>query len=157
MTEDQFYIYLENALAELKTKQAQLQSQYGMGSHARWWFDHAQGRLQFYNDPKEHIHLDCQVVVLGTFNPIDHTWKWGWANETLNAAQRNACAPLKDLATFTAVDIFAEEHEIPLQDGMEWELTAMAVAALNLQGAYRAPSAIGKHHTFLGIQQVTQN
>ncbi len=93
--------------------------------------------------------------MLGTYAPEDHTWKWGWANASLSDAQRTATASLKDLAAVTGVDLFAQAEEIPLEDGMAWELAAMAVAVLQLQGVYRAPSSLGQHMTFLGIQQVT--
>ena len=155
MTEEEFYEFLDAALAALEAKQAHLQAEYRMGSQTRWWFDQAAGVLKFFDDPQQKIDLEARVVVLGTFAPEAHSWKWGWANATLSDAQRQASSGLKALAGTTSVDFFAEEAEFVVETGMEWELAAMAVAHLNLLGVYRAPSAIGKHMTFLGILEVT--
>lgn len=154
MTEDEFYAFLDDAVFSLERKQAQLQAEYSMGSQARWWFDQQAGVLKFYDDPKKAIDLEADVVVIGTYDPEASTWKWGWANTTLSEAMRDATAPVKALAETTSVDDFAEAEEFAIEPGMAWEFAAMAVAELGLMGVYRAPSALGKHHTFLGIAQV---
>jgi hypothetical protein len=151
MTEDAFYAHLDHCVAQLQAKQAFLQSQYGLGQQARWWFDQSRGELLFYNDPQTAIDWVAQVVVIGSFAPGESTWKWGYANASLTAEQRDACSGVRLLSTLTGVLDFDQEEPFEVSPEMAWELAAVAVEHLGLLGVYRAPSNLGQHQWFLGI------
>jgi hypothetical protein len=154
MTDDEFDLYLEMTVAELEAKQEQLTNLYGMGTHHRWVFQDKKGLLQFF-DADSHLQLQAEVLVIGSFLPEPSAWKWGWANELVLDKIKSQSLPLQELAQITQAELFMNADAFEIEAGMEWELTAMAVAHMNLLGCYRAQDSDGKRQLFLGIKTVS--
>jgi hypothetical protein len=154
---DAFYAFIDSCVARLGAKQAALLSRYGMGRHARWWFDPATSRLALYNDPKVKIDVQAQVVVLGSFAPKESTWLWGFANSTLKPEQQAASTPVQSLAERFGVEDFSQMQSFEIDPGMAWELAAMACETLNLQGVYRTCGSLSQHQWFLGLLSIEED
>lgn len=153
MTDDEFDLYLELTVAELEAKQEQLTTLYGMGAHHRWQFQDKKGLLQFF-DAENALRLQADVFVIGSFLPETSSWKWGWANELALDAMKSPSLPLQELAAITQAELFAFAEAFEIEAGMEWELAAMSVAHMHLQGCYRAQDTDGKRQLFLGIKSI---
>lgn len=154
---DEFYTYIDSCVAALEQKQAALVARYNMGNHARWWFDPTQNQLALYNDPKVKIDLQAEVIVLGSFDPEERTWLWGFANPTLNSAQQAASRAVQMLTGRFGVEDFSLEDRFEIDPGMAWELAAMACETLGLLGVYRTSGSLNQHQWYLGLLSIEEN
>jgi hypothetical protein len=151
MTDEEFESFLENANEELRGKQQVLKEQYALGVHARWWFEQAIAKLQFF-DEADNLSVEAEVVDIGSYSPKSNTWKWAWGNSSVLPELRKKAESLKELESITGFEIFGKEHAFEIPDeGMAWELAAVSVKHLGAIGCYRAPSSTGGPTTFLAI------
>ena len=150
MTDDEFEIFLRRANVELRKKQAQLKTRFGIGSYARWWFDQDNATLQFFA-ADDRLGLEAEIVPIGTFK--QETWKWAWANDSFVSPLRHRGEVLKGLEGITGMSVFSRADLLPADEGMAWELAAISVMHLDALGCYRAPSS-GGLNTFLAITSV---
>jgi hypothetical protein len=138
VTDEEFDAFLQQAVDELGQKQARLQSGYGIGGYAAFWFDQKSGTLEFRDDDAR-PRLVATIVPLGSHSTKSDTWMWAWANQSILPALRSLAEPLKDLGRRTGV-AFLAEPSFGVTEGMPWDLTALGVQHLGALGAYRAPS-----------------
>jgi hypothetical protein len=154
MTNSEFEDYLDNANDDLRRKQDALQTEYGMGSFSRWWFEQATAKLQFFDD-KDHLSLEADIIDIGSYSSKSSTWKWAWSNETVLHALRVKSEKLKELEGVTGFDLFSTESAFEIDgEEMAWEFTALAVQHLGAIGAYRAPSSSGGSTSFFAITSI---
>lgn len=149
MTEAEFEDFLQQCTDELRGKQARLEAEYGLGKMGRWKLDHHEGVLDFFDAQGSH-RLRFPVVPLGTWASVPETWKWGWANSHIEAPLRDKAAVLKELAAITDYELFADAEPVAADEGMAWELAAVAVHHLQAIGCYRAPNR--ETFLFLALQ-----
>ncbi len=157
MTDSEFEDYLDHANDDLQRKQDALQKEYRIGSFARWWFEQATAKLQFFDD-KDHLSLEADIIDIGSYSQNSNTWKWAWSNETVLPELRVKSEKLKELEAITGFDLFGNgsAFEIDSED-MAWEFTALAVQYLGTIGAYRAPSSSGGPTSFFAISSVRRD
>jgi len=150
MTDDEFDAFVARCVERLEYKQADLKVRFGLGDHARWAFDQATGLLRFM-DAQGIVRVEADVTDIGSYSTARHTWRWGWANRPIVEAQRAKSSKLRGLYDQTGLDVFRMQA-IDADEGMPWELTAMAVEYLDAIGCYRGPA---KHlHVFLAIERI---
>ncbi|MFB3305275.1 DUF6882 domain-containing protein [Pseudomonas sp. AMR01] len=151
MLEQTFESLLETAMSALRNKQEQLNRDYGLGNMARWWLDQETATLQFF-DENDRLSVEAQILNIGSFAPKRSSWMWAWSNPTVPSALREKALPLKQLQTLSGAECFGAEEAIALEDeGMAWELAAVAVHHLNALGCYRAPTPPDGPTIFLAI------
>ncbi|WP_448650365.1 DUF6882 domain-containing protein [Pseudomonas fluorescens] len=151
MLQQTFESLLETAMAALRNKQEQLHRDYGLGNMARWWLDQETATVQFF-DEDDRLAVEAQVLNIGSFSPRHCSWLWAWSNPTVFPALREKALPLKQLQTLAGAECFGAEEAITLEDeGMAWELAAVAVHHLNALGCYRAPTPPDGPTIFLAI------
>ncbi len=152
MTDEEFDNFLAKVNDELESKQAELNSTYGLGEMKRWWFDQQSAKLQFF-DVNDRLAVEADVVGIGSFSPKSSSWKWAWSNPTFLPELREKALPLKRLEVFTGFDLFGNEGTFSIAgESMAWELAAMAVHQLGALGCYRAPAPVlDGPHTYLAI------
>jgi len=129
--------FVATSVAELQSKQELLESTYGIGSHAHFWFDQPSGTLEF-RDTAGQPHLTASIIPIGSYSAKSGTWMWAWANKTILPALRERAKRLRDLAAVTGMKLLAQDL-INVEPDMPWEITAMAVRHIGAMGAYRAP------------------
>ena len=139
---------IDQSMDELEAK-TQGHLPWGFGTFDRWELDQDQGRLTFMNADGSKATANAQII--GTFNSLDNTWCWAWANESI----------AKEVAGDSAtVKAYGEEHgfdrlTIPTFKATEddaWEMTAIAVKLCETQGAYRGP--VGTTFIFISFGEV---
>ncbi|WP_297571708.1 DUF6882 domain-containing protein [uncultured Deefgea sp.] len=152
MTDDEFYAFIDASFAELEQKQAMLSASYSLGSGlGRWWFDQANGKLQFF-DAADQLEVEVEVIEIGSYSAKNNTWKWAWSNAAGLPALRERSAKIKELATLTGNALFDFDYVFEIGDeAMAWELTAMAVHLLGALGCYKAATTNNGDATFLAI------
>jgi hypothetical protein len=151
MTDEDFDRYLAEAVEAFNAKQARLRP-LGIGANrGRWLFDQATQTLRFF-DEADALMVEADVVEVGSFSPRSNSWMWGWSNDSLPPALREASAPLKAMADETGLSLFARPGAFRIADeDMAWHLTAMAVRRLGALGAYRVPAGEDGPRAFLAI------
>ncbi|MDD1620774.1 MAG: hypothetical protein LUQ11_04785 [Methylococcaceae bacterium] len=154
MTDEQFGKLLDEANSELREKQSRLQSDYGIGTLPRWWFDQETEKLQFLDDAGNCM-LDGDIIDIGSYSPTSSTWKWAWSNESVLPLLREKALPLRELETITGFTLFGSDGAFKVDEPMAWELVALSVKHLNAIGCYRAPKNNGPH-TFLAIMKLNK-
>lgn len=139
MNEAEFDQLLLDCSEALKTKQARLESHFGLGSMGRWFFDQHRGALDFFAADGAR-QVSFSVTPIGTYSTTQDTWKWAWANGHLEQPLRDKAAAFKELAERTDYELFADAEPIQVDAGMAWELAALSVAHIDAIGCYRAPN-----------------
>lgn len=152
MTDEEFDAFLAKANDELESKQAQLNSIYGLGEMKRWWFDQQSATLQFF-DVNDRLAVKADIVGIGSFSPKSSSWKWAWSNPTFLPELREKALPLKRLEVVTGFDLFGNDGTFSIAgEAMAWEFAAMAVYQLGALGCYRAPASTPDGpHTYLAM------
>jgi hypothetical protein len=153
MKDEEFELFLTNATAELKEKQAHLTAAYGFGSHKRWMFENDKAKLQFFNQADQLV-IEADIIDIGSYSPANGTWKWAWAYESINAALKADSLRIKELEDITDLTIFGEKEPVEADEYLAWELAAMAVKHLNAMGCYRAFSSARNVNMFFAIIEI---
>ena len=153
MNEEEFEAYLAEASEELRFKQDALTSEFGLGQYSRWWFEQKTAILQFYDD-NDVLGLEADIVDIGSYSPKSKTWLWAWANVSVLPELRHESEKLKELRDVTGYELFENHHTFHVDEGMAWELAALAVKHLDAKGCYRAPSSAGGNFSFLAIKNL---
>ncbi len=153
MDDHQFSAFLARAVQELEKKQELLQTEFRLGSFARWWFDQKTATLQFF-DENDRLGLEAEFVDIGSFSVQAGTWRWAWANSSVLPVLRQRSSELKELSSLTGMDIFIEEGAFAVPEEMAWELAAISVMHLDAVGCYRAPASKGVLNMFLALTKI---
>ena len=154
MSEDNFEVLLETAMAALMSKQQALQQQYGLGGMARWWLDQDTASLSFFDELDRKV-AEALIINIGSFVPKQSSWKWAWSNPAVSDALRERASPLKELQAITGFELFGDEEAFSIEDeAMAWELAAFAVQHLKAVGCYRAPSSSDGPTIYLAITEL---
>ncbi len=151
MTEEEFDRLLLDCAQELKHKQALLDEHYALSHLGRWQLDQEKGILAFFDTDGSH-RVSFAVVPIGTFSTAMETWKWGWANSHLPQSLRAKAEPLKAIYERTDFDLFVNPEEFSVDEGMAWELAAIAVRHLGAIGCYRARNQ--QTYLFLALEEI---
>ncbi|MEN5031577.1 DUF6882 domain-containing protein [Pseudomonas sp. Ps21-P2] len=154
MSEDNFEVLLETAMAALMSKQEALQQKYGLGGMARWWLNQETAALSFFDELDREV-VRALIINIGSFVPKQSSWKWAWSNPSVPDALRERASPLKELQAITGFELFGDEEAFPIEDeSMAWELAAFAVQHLKAVGCYRAPSSSDGPTIYLAITEL---
>jgi hypothetical protein len=153
--EDQeFQAFLDSAVDELERKNHLLRETYGIGSLARWWFDQALQKVQFF-DNDDTLAVEAEAIAIGSFAPQSKSWRWAWANDTALPEMRQRSESLRQLAQVTGFTVFSQEHAFEVDnEEMAWEFVALSVRHLGASGGYRIPSSNRALYTYLALMGV---
>jgi hypothetical protein len=120
MTDEEFDAFLAEVNDELESKQADVNSAYGLGEMKRWWFEQQGAKLQFF-DGNDRLAVEADVIGIGSFSPKSSSWKWAWSNPSFLPEIREKALPLKRLEAFTGFDLFGNEGTFSIAgEAMAW-------------------------------------
>jgi hypothetical protein len=136
MTDAEFEAYLAEKVAELKSKQSYLQSEFGLSSYERFWVDYEKEELSFLDG--DVLRLKFEITEVGSHVAEKESWKWAWANSHLPSHVRKKSEKLKGLTQKTNLEIFSDEH-CHIDEPMAWEFAALACDYLGALGVYSIP------------------
>ena len=135
MTEEQFELLIEEAMAQLERKNDCLDESYRIGRTQEWKADLEVPVIRFLDDGQ--VVAKADLIVVGSLGRND-TWMWGWANTRLPEHVRSASEGLKAYAAETGLDLFAGPNW-EADEEMAWWFAALACSRLEGEGAYRMP------------------
>lgn len=131
--------WLAQAREQARDAIADAQARFGLGSHARYAVDLAEGTIRFFDAANvERVRADVEFA--GSWSPSSRSWLWGWENASMPAAVT---------ARLEAVRAFGERHGVDelrasVVEGDEdaaWTMAAAALRLLDAQAIYRAAGA----------------
>jgi len=111
-----------------------LARRFGIGSENSFLFDQESGTLTL--SFKGGRQLVAQAQVLGSFDPADRTFLWGWANPSIQPALTHAIATLRDQPPTTGENPFATSRHSVQFDNVT-ALLAVAGQKIGADGIYR--------------------
>ena len=142
-----------SAYAELEDKQKRLETEYGIGTFARWHYDMDTALLRFF-DADGRARLVAEFIDIGSFARQSHSWKWAWANQHVPPELREKASKLHALCASTGLAIFHQADAFETDEVTAWELAAIAVKHLGALGCYRAPATDGGLYLFLALMSI---
>jgi hypothetical protein len=149
MSEGEYVEFLTGSHEYLTERQARLESEFRLGSWARWDWDQATGEIVFSDSGRAAVVADVQFV--GSVSSRSGTWLWAWANTSVDPLLRTAVEQVRIYGREHGVKKLVEEKwEADEVDG--WEMTSISARLLESEGAYRAPKENGA--TFLLLDNV---
>ena len=111
-----------------------LNKEYKLGSYDRWDAHQDTGKLVFSNKGKPKVIASFQIA--GSYSTHSNTWKWSWANETVDVAIKRDMNKIKEFGEKNKY----KELTTPQWEGDEdsaWTMTAVAGQLTKAKGAYR--------------------
>jgi hypothetical protein len=127
-------VMLNRARAELGHVTAAHSGLFGL-DRADWNIDLTAGSIRFAADGMPEAHATIQVV--GTRDPNDGTWLWGWDHPSVPQGLRHAaldCRRYGERHGLTALTT----RKIACSAAEAWDFTAVARRLHRAEGAYRA-------------------
>lgn len=111
-----------------------LNKEFKLGKYGRWDADQDTGKLIFSDKGKPKVIASFQIA--GSYSTYSNTWKWSWANETVDLAMKRDMNKIKE---------FGEKNQFKELSTAQWEcdedyawtMTAVAGHLLKAKGAYR--------------------
>lgn len=153
MTDAEFDVFLGSAHQELAAKQEKLMTDYGLGSHKRWMYETENSFIQFF-DEQDKLVLQADIIDIGSYSPVQKTWKWAWAYDSITPQNKLASEQLKELEEVTDLVVFGAGEPVEADEYMSWDLAAMSVKFLEARGCYRAFSSKRNVYMFFAITQL---
>jgi hypothetical protein len=130
-------IFIQQSLSGLEVQQAANDATWGMRHASKWDIDQDKGKIVFsFADGRT---ATASVQIVGTFNPKDNTFLWGWDHPAVNPKLRRAAAATRDWARKNKLERWAV-RKVSCTEAEAWEFTAVAARLDGAAGAYRAPA-----------------
>ncbi|MCK4704307.1 MAG: hypothetical protein KAT90_02400 [Gammaproteobacteria bacterium] len=128
--------YLDECYTVLEKKQAALVEDYQIDSFDMFDFNMLKGTIEFKQNSDVKVKAD--FIPIGSFNEDQQTWMWAWANGGVTGEIRQKAETVKVLAAKTDNDVF-ESETVSADEGIAWEIAAMACDHYQGQGVFAAP------------------
>jgi hypothetical protein len=150
MTEDQFAALTQEAQEELTSLNTKCGEAFKLGTYGNWDYDSEAGTITFSTQgtPK----VVAQVQVVGTTSAKSKTWLWAWANDSVPRPLVASALTVRDFGQREGVSALVEP-ELPDDEFIGWEMTAITAKLVGGIGGYRTPRAVGGYtfYLFTGI------
>ncbi|MFC5598278.1 DUF6882 domain-containing protein [Deinococcus cellulosilyticus] len=126
--------FIEGSMEGLRLQTEAHQNLWHLGEEEQWNVDLQQGQIRWtFADGTVAV---ANIQVVGTFNPQDSTFLWGWDHPSVPPALRDHAEKVR---------VYGEEHQIPTftertitcTELQAWEFTAVAARLGGASGAYR--------------------
>lgn len=127
-------LFVAQSLEGLKAQTQAHSASWHLGEEEQWFVDQDRGlvRFTFSNG----ILAEAPIQIVGTFNPEDNTFLWGWDHPSVGETLRKHVVLAYE---------FGVEHQIPeytsgkvsCTEESAWEFAAVAARLARANGAYR--------------------
>lgn len=140
MTPQEYSDFRHSAVHELMALNERCKEEFRISTWPRWDYDLERNTLIFSEDGV--VKVVASIQVIGTTSRSAGTWMWGWANESLPAISTREVARVRE---FGGTEDIAQltKSELPDDEHLGWEMTAIAAKLLGAKGAYRCPGDNG--------------
>jgi hypothetical protein len=140
MTDSEFEAFRHQAVHALMELNARCQEDFRIGQWERWDYDLDSATLIFSDPGIPRVIANIQVV--GTTSGHSKTWMWSWANESLPTVVTTGISAVREFGIRERVNRLTEA-QIPDEEYLGWEMTAIAAQIVGAKGGYRCPSERG--------------
>ncbi len=111
-----------------------LNQRYKLGDYDQWTADQETGELVFYQKGLRRVVASFQIA--GSYSTRSNTWKWSWANDTVDAARKREMNKIKDFGKKNQFDeLVNPQWQCP--EDYAWTMTAVAGQITKAKGAFR--------------------
>lgn len=149
MNDEEFDSFLDEACNELDTKYQYLVDEFGLGSHDSFVVEYEEQSLLFFC--KEKPVIKAKILPVASHVPEKDSLVWFWSNSNLPDSVKEHSAAVKKLYDVTGYELF-NNPSVECDEGMAWEIAAMACKCLGAQGVYRVPQ--GNLFSYLLLTEV---
>jgi hypothetical protein len=145
----QFVDLVTAAHEYLTGQQDTLMREFRLGSWPRYDWSQDTRQLVFSADGVPKVIADIEFV--GSISTVSNTWRWSWANETVDAELSRSMLRVRDFGQSLGIEqLTTAQWEAGDTDG--WEMTSIAAFVLQSRGAYRSPRDHG--YSYMVISDV---
>jgi len=130
--------YLDDCYTELERKQAALIEGYQLDSYGGFDYNMSKGTIEFKQGSD--VKVTANFVPVGSYNEEQQSWMWAWANGGVTGEINERAESIKVLEDKTGNEIFSSKT-IPADEGLAWEIAAMACNHYQGEGVFAAPIA----------------
>lgn len=132
---DSVQLYIRQGIEGLKQQTSAHTATWHFGQEKTWSVDQDKGLIYFIFPNK--IVASAPVQIIGTYNPKDGTFLWGWDNPSVDDKLKRAANLVKEYGEKNKISMFTK-REIPSTEEKAWEFVALAARLDAANGAYRA-------------------
>ncbi|MDQ3798594.1 MAG: hypothetical protein M3384_04020 [Acidobacteriota bacterium] len=127
--------FLDEAAKGFGADAEKLNKQFKLAEYDRWDADQDTGKLIF-SDGKGKPKVIASFQIAGSYSTYSNTWKWSWANDTIDAAMKREMNKIKE---FGENNRFRElsTPQWKCAEDYAWTMTAVAGQLTKAKGAYR--------------------
>jgi len=135
MTEVDWAAWSREARALMQRRNTEWRSKWQLGDGAAYRWSLEPAELVF---PRSDDEVVADITVVGTCSQSEHSFLWGWANDSMPEASVRALSPVR---------AFGEEHDLGLLREAEWpaghseslEALVLAGRLLDAEGVFVDP------------------
>lgn len=139
---------VDKSMLELQMKTQALDAVTHFGD-AAWSVNQDDGSVVFHT--KSGMVVTAPVQIIGSYNTIEKSWLWGWANASINEALRRDAEKVRQYAFEQGINELTDA-KIECEESDCWEFTALACKLCDAQAGYRGPA--GSTLIFMTFGQV---
>lgn len=137
------------AMTDLELKTRSNMEAWGLGSTERWDADLDKGLIVFSSPG---LVVTAPVQVIGTYNPGDRTWLWGWDHPSVAAHLARDARLARDFGERYGLEDYTA-RKVRCTEEQAWQFTAVACHLAEAAGAYRGPTDTAR--AFMTFHEVT--
>lgn len=100
----------------------------------------------------DELTAECDVIPIGEYSSGERTWRWAWADRSLDGPMRKRAARLQRLAKHTGIPDLALA-KLCVHRAMVLELVAMSCRELDVLGVLPVPWLLEKT-LYVGVEEV---
>jgi hypothetical protein len=143
-----FDALLDESVEELRLKNEAHDAAWRL-SEADWSIDQESGTVIF--KLSDGLTAICPVQIIGTYNTLDATWLWSWANSSVVAALQQNALQVEEFGQKNGFEPLTI-RKLACTEQQAWDLTALACKLCEAQGAYRG--SVGDTLVFMTFGEV---
>ncbi|MGB0387205.1 MAG: DUF6882 domain-containing protein [Ardenticatenaceae bacterium] len=127
--------FIDQSMYGLRLQTKAHSSAWQLGQEESWDIDQNNGTISFTF--ANGVVATAPVQIVGTHNPVDGTFLWGWANPSIHKRLTAHADLVKQYGSQNQVSLFVRE-QVKCTEDEAWAFTAVAVRLAKANGAYRA-------------------
>lgn len=140
MNENDYKVYLHEAVHALMALNDQNHEKYGISQYPRWNYDLDAG-LQVFSE-RGIAKVIARIQAVGSTAKKSKDWLWSWANTSLPEQVTDKMHEVKGFGEREGIKQLTESSW-PDDEHLGWEMTAVAARILGGVGGYRCPDENG--------------
>lgn len=143
-------LFRKQAIEGLREQTAAHMETWNLGGEKEWFVDQDEGIIEFLFE--NGVVATAPVQIIGTLNPGDGTFLWGWDHPSVEPPLQRAAWLVKEYGEENDIAAFTNQ-KVPCNEDEAWAFTALAARLDGANGAYRADA--GGPYVYMTFGSVT--